>query len=112
MEGSVTVLGDYGTIRIGGIALNAITHLELKDFSPDEAGGVKIGMETESVYGDSHTAFYANAIASLQGKETPFTTGGDGLVSLQTLIAIYQSSREKRPIALPFPDFPNTKAKP
>ena len=105
MEGSVTVLGDAGSIRISGIALNAITHLELKDFSADDAGDLKIGHESESVYGDGHTDYYANVLGSIQGKEVPLTTGHDGLVSLQTLIAIYQSAKEKRTVDLPLPGF-------
>jgi UDP-N-acetyl-2-amino-2-deoxyglucuronate dehydrogenase len=56
---------------------------------------------TGSVYGFGHPAYYANVIATLQGKAEPETDGREGLRSLEILIGSYLSARDGRRIALP-----------
>jgi UDP-N-acetyl-2-amino-2-deoxyglucuronate dehydrogenase len=100
-EGSITIIGEKGTVKIGGVALNKIEHWEFHD-SQIEDKEVKISnYETESVYGFGHTHYYKNVIDVLRGKAEPETDGRSGLKSLELLIAAYLSSRDNRQINLP-----------
>ena len=38
MEGSITILGEKGTVRIGGVAVNEIQTWEFSDARPEDAG--------------------------------------------------------------------------
>ena len=100
-EGSITILGERGTVRIGGVAVNRIEHWEFADSRPEDAGIEAASYETTSVYGFGHPAYYENVIASLRGEASPETDGREGLHSLEILIATYLSARDGRRVALP-----------
>jgi UDP-N-acetyl-2-amino-2-deoxyglucuronate dehydrogenase len=101
LEGSITVIGEKGTVRVGGVAVNRIDHWEFADSDPDDEKIQQASYETTSVYGFGHPAYYDNVIRSLRGEAVPETDGREGLHSLEILIATYQSARDGRRVALP-----------
>jgi len=100
-EGSITILGERGTVRVGGVAVNRIDHWEFAEPHPDDARVQEASYETTSVYGFGHPAYYDNVIAALRGDAEPETDGREGLHSLEILIATYLSARDGRRVALP-----------
>jgi len=101
LEGSITVLGEKGTVRVGGVAVNEIQHWEFADQRDYDAEATQANYVTESVYGFGHAAYYANVIATLRGQAEPETDGREGLKSLELLIATYMSARDGRTVSLP-----------
>ena len=101
LEGSITILGETGTVRIGGMAVNEIQEWNFADDHPDDQSIAESNYETTSVYGHGHPPFYQNVIQALRGQEDPLTDGREGLKSLELLIACYRSARNGRPEALP-----------
>ncbi len=101
LEGSITIIGEKGTVRIGGVAVNKIDHWEFTDKRPEDDGVMDASYATTSVYGFGHPLYYSNVIATLQGKEEPLTDGREGLRSLEFLIAIYLSARDGKKVSLP-----------
>lgn len=101
LEGSITIIGEKGTVRIGGLAVNKIDHWEFADKQPEDDNVMNANYATTSVYGFGHPLYYANVIATLQGKEEPLTDGREGLKSLEFLIAIYMSARDGKKVSLP-----------
>lgn len=100
-EGSITILGEKGTVRIGGIAMNQIEQWEFAEPLPEDEEIKTKNYTTESVYGFSHPLYYDNVIKSLRGLEKPLVDGQEGLASLELLIAIYRSARDHVTINLP-----------
>ena len=101
LEGSVTILGDRGTVRVGGVAVNRIDHWEFAEPDPMDAEVERASYETQSVYGHGHVRYYENVIETLRGEAQPETDGREGLRSLEILIATYLSARDGRRVALP-----------
>ena len=100
-EGSITILGENGTVRIGGVAVNEIQHWEFADKRPEDEQIRNTSYQTNSVYGIGHPLYYDNVINTLQGKEKPIVDGREGLGSLELLIAAYRASRDARVVHLP-----------
>ena len=100
-EGSITILGEKGTVRIGGIAVNEIKHWEFSEPEPDDLDVHNANYETGSVYGFGHTLYYQNVIDAMRGAAEAETDGREGLRSLEVLIATYISSRDGKRISLP-----------
>ena len=101
LEGSLTILGENGTVRIGGVAVNEIQHWEF-DKSKDYDDKIKeASYKTTSVYGFGHPLYYNNVIEVLRGNAEPETDGREGLKSLEILIASYLSARDGKIISLP-----------
>jgi UDP-N-acetyl-2-amino-2-deoxyglucuronate dehydrogenase len=101
LEGSITILGEKGTVRIGGVAVNEIQHWEFADKHPDDERVKDASYETTSVYGFGHPLYYDNVIKVLQGEALPEVDGRAGLRSLELLIATYRSARDDRRVPLP-----------
>lgn len=101
LEGSVTLLGEKGTVKIGGVAVNSIERWEFSDRRPEDDIVVQANYETSSVYGFGHPLYYENVIRTLRGEAEPETDGREGLRSLEILIASYLSARDGRRVALP-----------
>lgn len=100
-EGSITILGEKGTVRVGGVAVNEIQHWEFMDTREYDAQLKDVNYQTKSVYGFGHPLYYANVIDVLRGLAEPDTDGREGLKSLEILIAAYLSARDGKTVALP-----------
>jgi UDP-N-acetyl-2-amino-2-deoxyglucuronate dehydrogenase len=101
LEGSVTILGEKGTVRIGGVAVNEVQHWAFEDRRPEDDQIADASYQTTSVYGYGHPLYYENVIATLRGEEAAHTDGREGLRSLEILIAAYLSARDGRRVNLP-----------
>ncbi len=101
LEGSITILGDKGTVRVGGVAVNDIQHWEFEDEQDYDKDIEHANYETTSVYGFGHPLYYKNVIDVLRGDAEPETDGREGLKSLEVLIAAYLSARDGTMINLP-----------
>ena len=100
-EGSLTIIGEKGTVRIGGVAVNEIQHWEFAEPDPDDECVKAASYQTTSVYGFGHPLYYDNVIGSLRGEAIAETDGREGLRSLELLISIYISARDGRRVSLP-----------
>jgi UDP-N-acetyl-2-amino-2-deoxyglucuronate dehydrogenase len=101
LEGSITVLGEHGTVRVGGVAVNEIQQWEFATPDPDDALVSDASYQTTSVYGFGHPLYYDNVIRVLRGEAEPETDGREGLKSLEVLVAAYMSARDGKRVALP-----------
>jgi UDP-N-acetyl-2-amino-2-deoxyglucuronate dehydrogenase len=101
LEGSITVLGEKGSVRIGGLAVNEIQHWEFADERDYDAAVRDASYEIPNVYGLGHLPYYENVIEVLHGRREPLTDGREGLKSLEVIIAAYLSARDGRTVSLP-----------
>ncbi len=101
LEGSITVIGDTGTVRIGGMAVNEIQEWTFADEKDYDQQIKDANYQTTSVYGFGHPLYYKNVVDVLRGEAEPETDGREGLKSLEVLIAAYLSARDGRTVSLP-----------
>ncbi len=101
LEGSITILGEKGSVQVGGVAVNEIKHWEFAEPDADDEKVKDASYGTASVYGVGHPMYYDNVIRVLRGEARAETDGREGLRSLETLIAMYISSRDGRRVSLP-----------
>ena len=101
LEGSITILGEKGTVRVGGVAVNDIQHWEFDEPKDYDDEVKEANYQTTSVYGFGHPLYYNNVIEVLRGEAKPETNGREGLKSLEVLIAAYLSARDGKTTSLP-----------
>jgi UDP-N-acetyl-2-amino-2-deoxyglucuronate dehydrogenase len=100
-EGSITILGETGTVRVGGVAVNEIQTWDFAEPQPEDQDIAQANYQTTSVYGFGHPLYYRHIIEVLRGQCEPETDGREGLKSLELLIASYLSARDGRRVSLP-----------
>jgi UDP-N-acetyl-2-amino-2-deoxyglucuronate dehydrogenase len=89
-EGSITVLGEKGTVRIGGVALNQIEQWDFDE--PDESQDTlanNANYHTKSVYGFGHQAYFRQVIDLLNRNDTKPTGGCEGFKTQLLIRNIY-----------------------
>lgn len=101
LEGSITILGEKGTVRVGGVAVNDIQRWEFDEQRDYDEHIQTANYETTSVYGFGHPLYYKNVIDVMRGEAEPETDGREGLKSLELLIAAYLSARDGNTVSLP-----------
>ena len=103
LEGSLTILGEKGTVKIGGTAVNRVEHWMFADYDDDDKLVDTAGSTPPNVYGFGHTAYYRNVLAVIRGEAKADTDGRAGRKSLELILGIYESARTGREISLPLP---------
>ena len=101
LEGSITLLGERGTVRIGGTAVNKIDHWQFDMAHADDELVQATSYGTDSVYGPGHPLYYDNVIKTLRGEAQAQVDGYEGLRSLEVLVAAYRSARDGVRVGLP-----------
>jgi UDP-N-acetyl-2-amino-2-deoxyglucuronate dehydrogenase len=101
LEGSITLLGEKGTVRIGGTAVNRVEHWDFADYDDDDKLVDSTATNPSSVYGFGHEGYYRNVLAVLRGEALPDTDGRSGRKSLELILGIYESARTGRDVPLP-----------
>ena len=101
MEGSFTLLGEKGSAKIGGTAVNKVEHWQFADSDPDDELAKSLDLNPPNVYGYGHEGYYRNVLAVLRGDAKPDTDGRAGRKSLELILGIYESARTGREVALP-----------
>ena len=102
LEGSITILGERGTVKLGGVALNRIDHWEFADYQEVDDRISDMSYATNSVYGFGHQRYYEGVIRTINLDKAPDIDGREGKKSLETIISIYNSAREGKLVWLPF----------
>ena len=100
-EGSIAIIGEKGTAKIGGTAVNRIEHWSFAEYDDDDKLVDAAQTNPPSVYGFGHEAYYRNVLAALRGDAEPETDGRAGRKSLELILGIYQSAKTGRDVPLP-----------
>lgn len=101
LEGSITLLGERGTVKIGGTAVNRIEHWQFADYDDDDKLVESANTNPTSVYGFGHEPYYRNVLKVLRGQAVPETDGRAGRKSLELILGIYESAKTGREVPLP-----------
>ena len=106
INGDVTIdegliLGEKGTVRIGGTAVNKVEHWEFAEPLPEDDRIRAMESNPPNVYGYGHEGYYRNVLAVLRGEATADTDGRAGRKSLELILGIYESARTGSDVPLP-----------
>jgi UDP-N-acetyl-2-amino-2-deoxyglucuronate dehydrogenase len=101
LEGSITILGEQGSVKIGGTAVNKVEHWEFAEYDDDDKLVDAANTAPPDVYGFGHYGYYRNVLAVLRGAAAPDTDGRAGRKSLELILGMYESAREGYEVRLP-----------
>ena len=100
-EGSITIMGERGTVKIGGTAVNKVEHWAFADYDDDDKLIEAASTNPPSIYGFGHIGYYRNVLSVLRGAADPETDGRAGRKSLELILGIYASAKTGRDVPLP-----------
>ena len=103
LEGSISVLGEGGTVEIGGFAVNKMKVWNFVEPMPgDEDVMEKYSVNPPNVYGFGHQAYYEHVVDCIKNNSRHLVDGLQGRKSLELINAIYESIETGKEVHLRF----------
>jgi predicted dehydrogenase len=99
MEGSLSILGEKGSVVIGGPAVNLIKYWKFEEDRPEDEQIIEnFSHEVQNVYGHGHVPYLAG-VADAILEDRPAAVGGDeGRRNVEILTALYESAASHQPV--------------
>lgn len=94
MEGSFTIFGEKGTIKIGGQYLNTLEYqnIEGREININEAGNLANDYGYYQGSMSNHDKVYDHLINALNGIDSEFASAFDGMKSVEIIEMIYKNA--------------------
>lgn len=103
LEGSISILGEKGTVVIGGFAVNQMQSWDFTCKNKDDDDVLdKYSVNPPNVYGFGHQAYYEHVVDCIANGNQNLVDGFQGRKSIELISAIYESIETGREVFLHF----------
>jgi predicted dehydrogenase len=103
LEGSLSILGEKGSVVIGGFAVNKLETWQFEDELPSDATVMdRANQNPPNVYGFGHVPFLEHVVNCITSGSPALVDGLEGRRSLELISAIYESVETGREVAIRF----------
>jgi UDP-N-acetyl-2-amino-2-deoxyglucuronate dehydrogenase len=103
LEGSISILGERGSVEIGGFAVNRMKAWNFVESQSDDDDVMeKFSVNPPNVYGFGHQAYYEHVVDCIRNGKQHLVDGLEGRKSLELISAIYESIETGREVRLRF----------
>lgn len=93
LEASLSLLGEHGTVILGGNAVNRVDHWQFDAELPeDEQIRARASQDVPNVYGHGHVDYLADIVRSILDHRSGLVEGEEGRKNVQILTALYESA--------------------
>ena len=100
LEGSLSVLGEAGSVVIGGFAVDQMITWNFARPRPEDEYALKPSESPPNVYGFGHRAFYRDVIEAIRTGRRAMLDGLEGRKSLELVHALYESAASGQEVRL------------
>lgn len=108
LEETLYLFGENGTVKIGGTSTNNIDVWDFVDETEEDLKNKGLQEVTSNVYGNGHTALYADMIDAITNDRKPYIDAEAGRRALEMILAMYQSAATGLPVQLPLKNVAST----
>jgi len=103
LEGSISILGEHGTVVVGGVAVNEMQTWVFEDEQDGDSSVLKeFSVNPPNVYGFGHQAYYEHVVDCVESGSANLVDGLQGRKSIELISAIYESAETGKEIFLKF----------
>jgi predicted dehydrogenase len=103
LEGSISILGERGTVEIGGFAVNRMkTWLFAEPMAGDDEVLERYSCNPPDVYGFGHKTYYEHMVDCIVNDKQHLVDGLEARKSIELITAIYESIETGNEVSLRF----------
>ncbi len=103
LEGAISILGEKGTVEIGGFAVNELKIWNFTDEKPEDKNiFAESNQKPPDVYGFGHIPYLNSVVESIENDTTALVDGLEGRKSLELISALYESIETGTEVSLRF----------
>ena len=101
LEGSISIIGQKGTVVVGGFAVNKIEEWNfIKEIKSDKKIKINSNLNPENVYGFGHSLMYEDIINKLYNNKSSALQGEKVIESVKVIEAMYKSMKTQKTVNL------------
>ena len=103
LEGSISILGEHGTVVVGGVAVNEMQTWVFEDEQEGDSSILEeFSVNPPNVYGFGHQAYYEHVVDCIVNGSANLVDGLQGRKSIELISAIYESAETGKEVFLKF----------
>ena len=103
LEGSISILGEGGSVEIAGFAVNKMKTWDFTEsIEDDEDVMERFSVNPPNVYGFGHQSYYEHVVDCITNNRQHLVDGIEGRKSLELINAIYESIETGQEVHLRF----------
>lgn len=103
LEGAISILGETGTVEIGGFAVNEMKVWNFIEQKPEDSEVLeKYRVNPPDVYGFGHTEYLNDVVCAIKENKSALVQGLEGRKSLELITAIYESAETGKEVKIRF----------
>lgn len=102
LEGSISILGEKGSVEIGGFFMNELKTWNFAETDKMDADVWKKFAKVPNEPAWNHSQFFKDVVDSLKHKKTGLIDGLEGRKSIELINAIYESAETSKEVILRF----------
>jgi len=103
LEGSISILGEHGTVVVGGVAVNEMQTWVFEDEQEGDSSVLEeFSVNPPNVYGFGHQAYYEHVVDCIVNGSANLVDGLQGRKSIELISAIYESAETGKEVFLKF----------
>jgi len=103
LEGSITIMGEKGTVEVAGFAMNEIRTWNFENPLPEDKTIVATARENPpNVYGFGHREYLRHVVESIRNQTRALVDGVEAMKSIVLINALYESAETGKEIHLKF----------
>jgi UDP-N-acetyl-2-amino-2-deoxyglucuronate dehydrogenase len=93
LEGSISLLGEKGSVILGGFAVNKIIYWKFEEPLPEDEAIIKeFSVDVPNVYGHGHSPYINNVVEAILEGKPALVEASEGRKNIQILTALYESA--------------------
>ncbi len=109
LEETLYLFGENGTAKAGGSSVNNIEIWKFLNQSESEINVIEKYSEVhKNVYGLGHTPLYKDVVDAIINDREPYVNAYEGKKAIELVLAIYESSKTKKPVKMPLKNVATT----
>lgn len=102
LEGSISILGEKGSVVIGGFFMNELVTWNFADTRPEDATIMERCGKNPKDFAFNHGEYLRDVVAAIQTKKAALVDGLEGRRSLELITALYESIETNDDVQLRF----------
>lgn len=105
LEETLSVFGENGTVRLGGMNANIVDVWCFKDEEAADNDRREIEEKAPNLYGNGHTSLYLDVVDAIKTGRKPYVDLYAGKRAVELVLAIYKSQKTGEKVPLPLKGF-------
>lgn len=102
LEGSISILGEGGSVEVGGFYMNELKTWQFGNEIPEDAEVFEKQGSTPKVFAWNHAEYLKDVVRAVKSGRKGLVEGMDGRRSLELIMAIYESAETGSEVKLRF----------